>query len=92
MRAPKHCLGFMLNRFLQRTLKRWVVGTDSFAMPQPLRPGSNNFDFRRTAVLQRPKLAPYIAAISMHWNEMESRMGVFLASLIRAYRPYLPEP
>jgi hypothetical protein len=75
-------LGLHAQQVLQRTLKRLVVGPDSFAMPQPLRPGSISFDFRRTAVLQRPKLAPYIVAISMHWNEMESRMGVFLASLM----------
>jgi hypothetical protein len=52
-------------------------------MPQPIPPGKQcSLDFRRNAVLERPKLAPYIGAIAMHWNEIESRLGVFLASLM----------
>lgn len=34
--------------------------------------------------MQRPKLTPYIAAILMHWNEIESRLGIFLAALLEA--------
>jgi hypothetical protein len=52
-------------------------------MPQPLPPGKEiSFDFRPSSVLGRPKLAPYIATILMHWNEIESHMGVFLAALL----------
>jgi hypothetical protein len=52
-------------------------------MPQPIPPGRNiSFDFRRDAVMQRPTLTPYIVGISMHWNEIESRLGIFLASLM----------
>lgn len=52
-------------------------------MPQPIPKGTRlNFDFRRTAILERRNLAPYIVAISMHWNEIESRLGIFLASLM----------
>jgi hypothetical protein len=54
-------------------------------MPQPLPRGKKiGFDFGRTAVLQRPTLAAYITAILMHWNEIEARMGVFLAALMGA--------
>jgi hypothetical protein len=52
-------------------------------MPQPIPRGKQiTFDFRRSAVLERPKLAPYIAAILMHWNEIESRTAIFLAALL----------
>jgi hypothetical protein len=52
-------------------------------MPQPIpRNKQITFDFRRTAVLERPTLAPYIAAILMHWNEIESRLAIFLAALL----------
>jgi hypothetical protein len=52
-------------------------------MPQPIPRGKQiTFDFRRNAVLERPKLAPYIAAILMHWNEIESRTAIFLAALL----------
>jgi hypothetical protein len=52
-------------------------------MPQPLPRGKRvDFNFGRKAVIERPALAPYIAAILMHWNEIDSRMGIFLASLL----------
>ena len=52
-------------------------------MPQPIPRGRTiNFDFRPPNVMQRPKLAPYIGAILMHWNEIESHTGVFLAALL----------
>jgi hypothetical protein len=52
-------------------------------MPQPIPRGKRiNIDFRPDAVLERPTLAPYIPAISMHWNEIESHTGVFLAALL----------
>lgn len=53
------------------------------AMPQPIPRGRRiSFDFRPESVLQRPTLAPYIAGILSHWNEIESRSGVFLAALL----------
>jgi hypothetical protein len=52
-------------------------------MPQPLPHGKPvSFDFRQDACLERPKLAPYIVAICMRWNEIESRLGIFLAALM----------
>ena len=54
-------------------------------MPQPIPDGRDvSLDFRPHALLQRPKLAPYIGAILMHWNEIESHMGIFLAALLGA--------
>lgn len=52
-------------------------------MPQPI-PSSKtiSFDFRRNAVLQRPELAARIAAILSHWNEIESRIALFMAALM----------
>jgi hypothetical protein len=59
-----------------------LAGSD-LAMPQPIPPGKEiSFDFRPSSVLERPKLAPYIAAILMSWNEIESHVGVFLAALL----------
>jgi hypothetical protein len=73
-------LSFQYERFLKR--RDFFVGSD-FAMPQPIPRGKQiSFSFGRRAVLERPKLAPYIAAILMHWNEIESRMGIFLAALL----------
>jgi hypothetical protein len=52
-------------------------------MPQPLPFGKRiNFSFDRSAVLQRPALASYIAAIAMHWNEIEAHLAIFLAALL----------
>jgi hypothetical protein len=52
-------------------------------MPQPLPHGKSvTFDFRQDACLERPKLAPHIVAICMRWNEIESRLGIFLAALM----------
>ncbi len=54
-----------------------------FDMPQPIPPGKKiNFNFDRTAVLKRPTLAPYIASIAMHWNEIEAHLAIFLAALL----------
>jgi hypothetical protein len=54
-------------------------------MPQPVSQWKEiDVDFRRDAIFARPVLATYIGAISMHWNEIESRMAVFLAALMGA--------
>jgi hypothetical protein len=52
-------------------------------MPQPIQPGKRiGFDFTPSSIMERPRLGPYIGAILMHWNEIESHIGVFLASLL----------
>jgi hypothetical protein len=54
-----------------------------FAMPQPLPSDfTGSFSFKPSAILQRPKLAPYIASVLMNWNEIESHLAVFLAGLL----------
>jgi hypothetical protein len=54
-------------------------------MPQPIGFRDRekiNFDFSSGAVLRRPQLAAYIAAISNFWNEIEARISIFLAALL----------
>lgn len=43
-----------------------------------------HLDFSSDAILQRPKLAPYVAAIPMHWNDIEARIAIFVAALLGA--------
>ncbi len=60
-----------------------LLFSEVFAMPQPLPHGKPiNFDFRQDACLERPNLTRYIVAICMSWNEIESRLGIFLAALM----------
>ena len=52
-------------------------------MPQPIHYSELiSFDFSPEAVLQRPKLAPHIAAISASWNEIEALIATLLAALL----------
>jgi len=54
-------------------------------MPQPIHYSHHiHFDFSSGALLQRPKLAGYIGAISNVWNDLDARIGVFLAALLGA--------
>jgi len=52
-------------------------------MPQPVHYSQPiHLDFSSDAILGRPALAPYVAAISMHWNEIDARIAVFIAALL----------
>lgn len=54
-------------------------------MPQPLpRTFAGQFSFAPDAVLERPKIAIYLPAILMHWNEIEAHIGVFISALLGA--------
>jgi hypothetical protein len=58
---------------------------DLATMPQPIPRGRKiNASFRPGDVMQRPHLTPYIAAILMHWTEIEAHIGIFLAALLGA--------
>jgi hypothetical protein len=60
-----------------------VSPLESLDMPQPIPHNRKiSFSFGRKDVMQRPKLTPYIASILMHWNEIESRLSIFLAALL----------
>jgi hypothetical protein len=60
-----------------------LVGSDFFAMPQPVHFSKLiGVDFRKEALMERPKLAAYIASISAHWNEIDARIAVFVAALL----------
>ena len=52
-------------------------------MPQPLPPHKKiHFHFHPLGILERPDLAAHIGAISGLWNDIETRMNIFLASLL----------
>lgn len=54
-------------------------------MPQPIRhPDIVPVNFRPDAILHRPHLAAHIVVISNIWNDIESRIGLFLATLLEA--------
>lgn len=53
-------------------------------MPQPVHFSKLiSFNFRKEALMERPKLAAYIASISAHWNEIDARIALFVAALLK---------
>ena len=51
-------------------------------MPQPIHYSTGiPVDFRPEVLFRRPQLALHIALISYLWNEIEAKIGVFLATL-----------
>lgn len=54
-------------------------------MPQPIHFSRHiQLNFNSASILQRPQLAGYIGAISNSWNDIDARIGVFLAALLEA--------
>lgn len=52
-------------------------------MPQPIHYSKLiSFDFRPSAILERPALAAHVAAISALWNEIEATVASLLTALL----------
>lgn len=52
-------------------------------MPHPVHYSHRiTFKFNPLAVLERPELAAHVTVISQYWNEIDSRIGAYLAALM----------